>query len=106
MGESHHGPGSEPGFLAHHEGDKVAVAVRDLSPGVVEGGYLTGPASTRLDLREKVPLGHKVALVDIAEGEDVIEYGVRVAVATKAIGKGQYVHVHNVRSARWQNSVA
>lgn len=104
MGEtSHHG---EPGYLAHHEGDKVAVAVRDLSTGTVEGGYLTVPAPVSIELRGDVPLGHKFALVDIAEGEDIIEYGVRVAVAAKAIAKGEYVHVHNVRSARWLNSVA
>lgn len=104
MGES--GTGTEPGFLAHHEGDKVAVAVRDLAPGTVQGGYLKGPASVAVELQDEVPLGHKFALVDIAEGEDVIEYGVRVAVAAKAIAEGEYVHVHNVRSARWQNSVA
>lgn len=96
----------EPGFLAHHEGDSVAVAVRDLGPGAAEGGYLRGPASVTVELRGEVPLGHKFALVDIAEGDDVIEYGVRVAIASKAIAKGDYVHVHNVRSARWQNSVA
>lgn len=96
----------EPGFLAHREGDKVAVAVRDLQPGPVEGGYLKGPASVTVELRDAVPLGHKFALVDMAEGEDVIEYGVRTAVTSAPIAKGEYVHVHNVRSARWQNSVA
>jgi (2R)-sulfolactate sulfo-lyase subunit alpha len=53
-----------------------------------------------------VPLGHKFALRDIDEGADVIEYGVRVAVASRPIRKGEHVHVHNVRSARWQQSVA
>ncbi|MQA83389.1 MAG: hypothetical protein GEV03_01850 [Streptosporangiales bacterium] len=105
-GTSHRGAGREPDFLAHHEGDKVAVAVRDLSPGAAEGGYLKGASSVAVELRSEVPLGHKFTLVDIAEGEDVVEYGVRVAVATKPIAKGEYVHVHNVRSARWLNSVA
>jgi len=36
---------SEPDFLAHREGDSVAVAVRNLSAGAVEGGYLHGPSS-------------------------------------------------------------
>ena len=48
----------------------------------------------------------KVALRDLSEGEDVIEYGVRTAIASADIATGDYVHVHNVRSARWQNSVA
>ncbi|PXY25217.1 hypothetical protein DI005_02580 [Prauserella sp. PE36] len=95
-----------PGYLAHHDGDLVAVAVRDLEPGPVEGGYLRGPENVTIELLEPVPLGHKLALTDIAEGQDVIEYGQRVGIATADIPKGGYVHVHNVRSARWQNSVA
>lgn len=93
-------------FLAHHEGDVVAVAVHDLDPGHAEGAFLRGPASVTVDLREAVPLGHKLALTDIAEGQDIIEYGQRVGVATRDIAKGAYVHVHNMRSARWQTSVA
>ncbi|WP_020495991.1 UxaA family hydrolase [Sciscionella marina] len=97
---------NSPGFLAHHDGDVVAVAVRDLEPGPAEGGYLRGPDSVTVQLNEAVPLGHKLALTDIAEGADVIEYGRLVGTASKQISKGDYVHVHNVRSARWQNSVA
>ena len=97
---------SPPGFLAHQDGDSVAVAVRDLPAGEVEGGYLRGPVSVRVTLVDDVPLGHKFALTDIAEGDHVIEYGAVVAVAARSIGRGEHVHVHNVRSVRWQNSVA
>lgn len=97
---------SAPGFLAHREGDSVAVAVVDLDAGKANGGYLHGSGDLQAELLEHVPLGHKFALRDISEGDDVIEYGVRVAVAAKAIRKGEHVHVHNVRSARWQHSVA
>lgn len=96
----------EPGFLAHYDGDVVAVAVRDLEPGSIEGGYLRGPASITLDVLHRIPLGHKLALVDLEAGQDVIEYGLRVGVTTEKITKGSYVHIHNIRSARWQNSVA
>lgn len=97
-----------PDFLAHARGDSVAVAVRDLSAGRVTGGYLTdtetGPVA--LTATEGIPLGHKIALTDIAAGTDVLEYGVRVGVATADIAAGNLVHVHNLRSARWQTSVA
>ena len=89
-----------PGFLAHREDDLVAVAVRDLDPGPVQGGYLSGPATLSVQLNEAIPLGHKLALADIAAGQDVIEYGQRVAIATRDIRRGDHVHVHNVRSAR------
>lgn len=95
-----------PGFLAHEEGDHVAVAVRDLEPGPVQGGYLRGPSSVNMEVAESIPLGHKIALTDITAGQDVVEYGTRVAVATENISQGGYVHVHNIRSARWQNSIA
>jgi (2R)-sulfolactate sulfo-lyase subunit alpha len=97
-----------PDFLVHAEGDSVAVAVRDLAPGTVTGGYLAGtgaPGSLiTAQLAGPVALGHKFALRDIAPGEDVIEYGVRVAVATSAIAAGEHAHVHNLRSARWHSS--
>ena len=99
-------PSSEPGFLLHQRGDVVAVAVRDLEPGQVEGCYLSGEETVTIELNHSVPLGHKLALTDISEGTDVVEYGQRVARATAPISKGDYVHVHNVRSARWQTSVA
>jgi|SRR5215467_13549118 len=92
-------PGA-PGFLAHRDGDLVGVAVRDLDPGPAEGGYLSGPASLSVQLTEAVPLGHKLALTDIAAGQAIIEYGQPVGVATRDIRRGDHVHVHNVRSAR------
>lgn len=97
---------SGPDFLAHRGGDAVAVAVRDLKPGPTRGGYLDSEAAEALDLSHDVPLGHKLALRDIASGGDVIEYGIRIGSATTNISRGDYVHTHNVRSARWHNSVA
>jgi (2R)-sulfolactate sulfo-lyase subunit alpha len=94
-----------PDMLVHKDGDSVAVAVQDLVPGTVHGRYLEGPESVTVELLEAVPLGHKLALTDLKAGEDVIEYGLRVGIASKDIKRGEYVHVHNVRSARWQQSV-
>jgi (2R)-sulfolactate sulfo-lyase subunit alpha len=99
-------PPGQPDFLIHDEGDVVAVAVRDLAPGPVSGGYLRGDEVVRLDLLEAVPLGHKLALADLKEGQDIVEYGQRVGLALRDIERGRYVHVHNVRSARWLSSLA
>jgi (2R)-sulfolactate sulfo-lyase subunit alpha len=65
---------SAPDFLAHREGDMVAVAVRDLSPGTVHGAYLDTDNDLAIDLHHDVPLGHKLALTNITSGDDVIEY--------------------------------
>ena len=95
-----------PAFFAHQEGDAVAVAVRDLEPGPVVGGYLSSEATEEVELAHAVPLGHKVALRDVAQGDRVIEYGLPIGIASADIARGDYVHTHNLRSAKWQTSVA
>ncbi len=46
-----------------------------------------------------IPAGHKAALVDISEGEDVIKYGYPIGVATTNIKAGEHIHSHNMRSS-------
>ena len=62
-------------FLQINPADTVAVALRAL-PGI--------------------PAGHKFALRDIAEDEDVIKYGYPIGHATRAIAKGELVDHHNI----------
>lgn len=45
-----------------------------------------------------VPLGHKIAAQEIAEGEKIIKYGAPIGSATRPIAKGEHVHTHNVKS--------
>jgi len=47
---------------------------------------------------ERIPRGHKVALADFKEGEDVIKYGSPIGHATRPIKKGDHVHVHNLKT--------
>ena len=63
--------------LQIHPNDTVAVALQAL-PGI--------------------PAGHKFALRDIAEGEDVIKYGYPIGHATRAIAKGELVDHHNIKT--------
>ncbi|MDX2005989.1 MAG: UxaA family hydrolase [Meiothermus sp.] len=88
--------------LAHKVTDDVAVAVADLQPGeelVIQS--LEGGKPLEVRTLEAVPLGHKVALKDMAVGHVVIEYGEKVGKVTKAVKKGGWVHVHNIRTLRW-----
>ena len=95
---------SQLGFLIHNEGDHVGVAVEDVKPGKALAVYMDTHREHAVDVIEAIPLGHKVALADMAPDEDVIEYGVRVGKTRAAIKRGQLVHVHNIRSARWETS--
>jgi (2R)-sulfolactate sulfo-lyase subunit alpha len=89
-------------FLGHRGGDSVAVAVHDVSAGPAVVAFLDASERRPIDVVGKIPLGHKVALVALGEGAEVIEYGERVGVARLAIAPGEHVHVHNIRSAKWQ----
>lgn len=89
-------------YIVHGKADSVGVAVVDVRRGQnVTGWNMESDATLRLTAAQGVPLGHKIALTDIAKGAQVIKYGEAIGRATKAIGKGQHVHTHNLGSARW-----
>ncbi len=88
--------------VAHKRSDDVAVAVVDLMPGEeVEVSILEGGEPLRIKVNEPIPLGHKVALREIPQGKMVIEYGEPIGKATKFVAEGRHVHIHNLRSLRW-----
>jgi (2R)-sulfolactate sulfo-lyase subunit alpha len=90
------------GFLVHCKEDDVGVAVRDLAAGeTVEGVFMDTGDGVTLTMISVVPLGHKVALQDMAEGHECREYNEVIGRVTAALWQGEHVHVHNIRSARW-----
>jgi len=92
-------------FLIHNEGDDVGVATEDIGSGEeVVGVYMDSGGTVTVTSHGDIPLGHKIALGDLAEGQDVIEYGVRVGRTRQAVRAGDYIHTHNIRSARWATS--
>ena len=93
-----------PDFLLHHDGDSVAVANDDLQPGTLYGLSVKEQSEHTAVLNHAIPLGHKFALRDHAEGEAIIKYGIKVGIASQPIKKGDYVHTHNMRSYRWEAS--
>lgn len=63
-----------------------------------KGGLCAGTElRTGLMLRDQVPEGHKVALVDIALNEPVLRYGVAIGFALKNIPAGSWVHERLLR---------
>jgi galactarate dehydratase len=57
---------AQPLYIRMHERDNVAIVAND-------GGLPAGATfASGLTLVERVPQGHKVALVDIAQGEPVL----------------------------------
>ncbi len=80
--------------LQIHPTDNVAVALIPLAPGQIVA--VNGLSVT---VREQVPVGHKLALRDIAVGEPIRKYGFVIGNATRLIRQGDWVHVHNVKTA-------
>jgi len=74
-----------PLYILMHGADNVAIVAND-------GGLPAGTVfPSGLTLRDKVPQGHKLALVDIAAGDPVIRYNVAIGFATQYIAaKFQY----------------
>jgi altronate dehydratase len=56
--------------------------------------------SKKLKLLTDVPMGHKFAIKDIANGKAIIKYGESIGKSTADISRGEHVHVHNVTSGR------
>lgn len=62
-----------------------------LPDGGAKGGLAEG-----VNLLEDIPPGHKIARVDVAEGAEIVKYGVPIGRARRMIVKGAWVHEHNV----------
>ncbi len=89
-------------ILLHELDDDVGVAVTDLKKGSKAGAVtLEGKPAGSITLRDKVPLGHKVAMRDLAENKVVVKYGREIGKAVQAISKGAHVHTHNLKTMRW-----
>lgn len=97
-------PGKKaPDFLVHEDGDSVGVIVIE---GIQAGTELTGwimaqDRTITLKVLNDIPIGHKIALTDLAVGGSALKYGVNIGKVVAAIKKGEHVHVHNLKTRRW-----
>jgi len=94
---------SIPHCLAHDHKDTVAViVVEGLKAGTDMLGVITHDNSDfRVKARQDIPIGHKVALRDMAVGDTVVKYGIDMGKVVAAIRKGEHAHVHNIKTKRW-----
>ena len=89
--------------VLHDPNDSVAVVVVE---GVTAGTELTGlildeDRTVGLRCTQDIPIGHKVALRDMAVGDTVIKYGIDIGRVVQPIRKGEHAHVHNIKTKRW-----
>jgi len=89
-------------FLVHDKNDSVGVAVTDIKVGeTVKGYFMEEGNEIEVVSNSDILLGHKIALVDVTKGNQIIKYGFPIGVTTHDIAVGEHVHTHNLKTARW-----
>ena len=92
-----------PQLLVHDRHDNVGVVVvEDLAPAPTCWRVVTEDNSDfRMQAKQATPIGHKIALKDLAVGDTVIKYGEDIGKVVAPVAKGEHVHTHNLKTKRW-----
>ena len=88
---------SQPDLIIHDEKDNVGVVVIEKTKKGQEcsAWIMENDKTIKVHSTNEVPLGHKIALKDLAEGDTILKYGHDIGKVVKSIKKGDHVHVHN-----------
>ena len=94
---------SQTDLIIHDEKDNVAVVVIETTKKGqnCNAWIMENDKSIKVPSLNEVPLGHKIALQDLKEGDTILKYGHDIGKVVKAIKKGEHVHVHNVKTKKW-----
>ncbi|MBO6507752.1 MAG: UxaA family hydrolase [Roseibium sp.] len=92
-----------PQLLVHDKEDNVGVVVVEgLTAGTDMLCVVTADNTDfRLTANTDIPIGHKVALRALSEGDTVIKYGEDIGKMVAGAGVGDHVHTHNLKTKRW-----
>lgn len=90
-------------FVVHEDGDSVGTVVVEnvKADATLTGWVMEQDKTVSVKVLNDIPIGHKVALKDLKNGDTVIKYGVDIGRAIAPIKRGEYLHVHNVKTKRW-----
>ncbi len=90
-------------FVVHDEGDSVGVVVVE---GVKVGDEIIGwimdqDKEIKFTAASDIPIGHKLSIKPLKQGDTVIKYGADIGRVVADIGTGEHAHVHNIKTKRW-----
>ncbi len=90
-------------FVLHDAHDSVAVVVvENVQAGMALNGWIMDEdRMIEVRARQDIPIGHKVALKDMAVGDTVVKYGIDMGKVVAPIQAGEHAHVHNIKTKRW-----
>jgi (2R)-sulfolactate sulfo-lyase subunit alpha len=92
-----------PHLLVHEHDDNVGVVVVEgLKVGTTMLAVVTADNSAfEIEAKADIPIGHKVALKDLAAGDTAVKYGEDIGRFVADVARGAHVHVHNLKTKRW-----
>ena len=89
-------------YIVHGKDNMVGVMTVDVKKGqTLRGWNMASDKTLRAKAAQNIPLGHKIALVEMPKDEGVIKYDESIGKASRPIKKGQHVHTQNLKTARW-----
>ena len=90
-------------IIIHDQKDNVGVVVIEKITPKQECTcfIMENYSSTIIQSKDEIPLGHKIAMNDLNEGDTILKYGHDIGKVVKPIKKGEHVHVHNVKTKKW-----
>ncbi|MCS5592815.1 MAG: altronate dehydratase family protein [Gammaproteobacteria bacterium] len=88
---------STPQTLILHDTDNIAVAMRKIAKGEAVESF-------DFVANQNVPSGHKIAVRNIASGQEIIKYGNVIGMATQDIRSGDHVHTQNVAMTKFHRN--
>lgn len=80
-------------YLRINDIDNVVVALSEFK----RGDYIN-VLEEKIEIKEDIKKGHKIAIRDIDSGQFVIKYGYPIGIAISDIKKGCHVHTHNLKT--------
>jgi altronate dehydratase small subunit len=80
--------------------DNVAVVLSDVRPGEEIVVTTDDGVVIRLEARQAVAFGHKIALADLHPDQPIIKYGEEIGRAQTEIVAGDWIHLHNLTCRR------
>ncbi|MBL4615637.1 MAG: UxaA family hydrolase [Magnetovibrio sp.] len=94
---------SAPQFIVHDTADTVGVIVVE---GIKKGAELDGwvmenDSRIKITALNDIPLGHKIALSPIKDGDTILKYGHDIGKCVVDIETGAHAHVQNIKTKKW-----
>jgi (2R)-sulfolactate sulfo-lyase subunit alpha len=90
-------------FVVHDENDSVGVVVVEgIRAGQdLEGWIMDQDKTLKVKAQQDIPIGHKLAIRALKDGDTVIKYGTDIGRVVAPIKVGEHAHVHNIKTKRW-----